>query len=141
MADTTIEVTDADDGDGVETTTAVQAVAETARSEARAETAANEVLNTKWETEENARAAEGSAAISAEAMLEASQAAARAQELEASTRSTIGNLQQSVDGLTGQLAELLGRFAPQQDTAPVQEVVQEVEPKKTPFLQRKWGKK
>lgn len=139
MADTTVVTTDG--GEGTESsaeTTAVQAVAETAKSSGEAQQSAEQAQEAADGTEANATVAAQGAIVASEAAMAASSAAANAQASENATLDAVRALAEQV----GRLHESLTP-ATVVDTTPETSTleVEESEPKKVPFLQRKWGKK
>jgi len=140
MAEVTVETTDGGaESESTAETTTVEAVAETAKSEGAAEVSAENARSAATEVKYGVEDANRSAETSAQAALIAGQNATQA---EMARNETL----EAVNGLRAAFESLATRLAPPEpvtESAPAVVELQESEPKRVPFLQRKvnWGKK
>lgn len=141
MADTTVEVTDSGESETVAETTAVQAVAETAKSEGAATAAADEARQASYAVESQAEQAEEAAGASLMAASVAAESANRAEQAANQTEYTLQGLGDQIARLTQVLESSLTPQTPVEDTTPSVVEVSETEPSKGHWLTRRVGRK
>lgn len=142
MADATVEITGDEPGEDAAETTAVQAVAETAKSEGAAQESATQAAIAADQVHMDTNQAEQSAQVAAQAMVEAGTAALVAKDSAQQTVASHQALAEQMGQLNQTLSQFLAGQQSTQDVPPATSTVEvaEQEPSKGHWLTRRVGR-